>query len=340
MKRLSLLALVGGLLVSGHPAAVDLCRDDRHVLVPRDTESVECLTDREVQDLKRSATVRRFDAQTQTRFLLWTQQKPTPEELKIGDPGSLANSTFDPRNPTRFLIHGWLSDWTSDTVHGLALAYTAKGAFNVIGIDWSAGASSLVYLAARFMVNDVADAVARQVSVLLAVGQKPSQIVLIGHSLGAHIAGLTGKRFRNELELAAVVALDPAGPLFFTDQPEERVDRSDARYVEVIHTNTGMLGHREALGQADFYPNGGSVQPGCSTTRCSHKRAVDYFRKSLESARPLYVARRCETNLVSAACAGTVGIMGGDPIDRFKVKSQGLFFLTIGDSGVDNVDDQ
>jgi len=49
--------------------------------------------------------------------------------------------------------------------------------------------------------------------------------------------------------------------LFASKGPGERIDRSDAARVQVIHTS--ILGLEEPIGNADFYPNGGKSQPGC-----------------------------------------------------------------------------
>ena len=57
-------------------------------------------------------------------------------------------------------------------------------------------------------------------------------------------------------------ALDPASP-YFTDTLEMAVRRSDANFVDVIHTATNTAGLKQALGHVDFYPNGGKTQPGC-----------------------------------------------------------------------------
>ncbi|XP_053658084.1 lipase member H-like [Anopheles marshallii] len=328
----ALIALLTLLLASA-VSAVSQCSAGS-VAVPKDTGELECLTVEELERLKQLESAKRFDAESATRFLLWTE-KTNPEErteLKFNDLSALQNSTFDPRNPTRILVHGWLSDWKSDAVRGLSRAYVAKGAYNVIGIDWSAGSSTIVYPAARLRVAAVGAAIAKQIGVLLQAGQHPSQIVIIGHSLGAHIAGLAGKHFQAEPKLAAVIALDPAGPLFGRDQPSERVDAFDAAYVEVIHTNKGLLGHRDALGQADFYPNGGQSQPGCLTSTCSHEKAVEYFRRSLgtSGAEPLYVGRQCVAGAVSNKCDGAQAVMGGDLNDSYKAKMSGLFYLTIG----------
>jgi hypothetical protein len=57
--------------------------------------------------------------------------------------------------------------------------------------------------------------------------------------------------------------LDPAGPLFGGTAPSERLDREDADYVDVIHTD-GLYGISDAIGHKDFFPNGGKSQVGCN----------------------------------------------------------------------------
>lgn len=46
-------------------------------------------------------------------------------------------------------------------------------------------------------------------------------------SAGGHAAGLTGKRISGG-RVQTVIALDPAGPLFNTNAPNDRVANSDA----------------------------------------------------------------------------------------------------------------
>lgn len=43
----------------------------------------------------------------------------------------------------------------------------------------------------------------------------------------------------------------------------EKLDASDADFVDVIHTNALLQGKIERCGHADFYMNGGVLQPGC-----------------------------------------------------------------------------
>ena len=65
-----------------------------------------------------------------------------------------------------------------------------------------------------------------------------------------------------------ILGLDPAGPLFEGYDGKVRLDKSDANYVDIIHSNgesliVGGFGTWEAIGHVDFYPNGGRAQRGC-----------------------------------------------------------------------------
>ena len=68
--------------------------------------------------------------------------------------------------------------------------------------------------------------------------------------------------------------LDPAGLYFITDGTSFRLDESDAQYVDVIHTDAGVLGTTLASGHTDFWPNGGRSQPGCFFN-CKHLQSRD-----------------------------------------------------------------
>ncbi|CAH2041622.1 unnamed protein product, partial [Iphiclides podalirius] len=80
-------------------------------------------------------------------------------------------------------------------------------------------------------------------------GQDPKNITLIGHSLGAHIAGIASKSVRRLTgeTIGRIIALDPAGPCFSNISHASRLDRDDAAFVDVIHTNGGILGLKEPL---------------------------------------------------------------------------------------------
>ncbi len=115
-----------------------------------------------------------------------------------------------------------------------------------------------------------------------------------------------------------ITGLDPAGPRFREKTREERLDRSDAQFVEIVSTDGAYmnflftdrwfiyfiksfhlynyyyiyiciyiqinldLGLEEPIGHLNFYPNGGkSLQPGCKYLKsCSHSRAPDLYAES------------------------------------------------------------
>lgn len=94
-------------------------------------------------------------------------------------------------------------------------------------------------------------------------GLELRNLVIVGHSLGAHISGYAGKNIKSG-RIGAIIGLDPAGPLFSIDKPQKRLADNDADYVQIIHTDAGNLSVEHPIGHADFYPNGGNEQPGCS----------------------------------------------------------------------------
>uniref|UniRef100_A0A1B0D397 Uncharacterized protein n=1 Tax=Phlebotomus papatasi TaxID=29031 RepID=A0A1B0D397_PHLPP len=96
---------------------------------------------------------------------------------------------------------------------------------------------------------------------------------LIGHSLGCHLAGYAGS-FTKSGQVGRITGLDPAIIGFEWSGPESRLDDSDAVFVDVIHTAAGSLGFRNPLGHADFYPNGGFIQPGCGTNLIDQREHI------------------------------------------------------------------
>lgn len=207
------------------------------------------------------------------KFSLFTPEKgDNPEEVYSDHP-------FDTSRETRFLIHGWKNDFQSDLNVIVRKAYNDVGLYNVIVVDWNAYAKG-TYIYASNQVRKVASKVASFIdSSTLSV----DRIAIIGHSLGAHSAGLAA-RYVTKGQIAAVWGLDPAGPLFSIKDTSWRISNIDANYVECIHTNAGTLGFTEAIGMADFYINGGKSQPGCGLDpvgSCSHGRSYEYFAESI-----------------------------------------------------------
>lgn len=142
-------------------------------------------------------------------------------------------------------------------------------------------------------------------------------VIVIGHSLGAHVAGLCGKQLTSG-KLPKIIGLDVASPLFSYNQPHERLAVGDAIHIESIHTAAGSLGFTSPIGDASFYPNGGRSQPGCGwdmTGSCAHSRSIELYAESINSELGFY-SWNCESHegLRRGRCneVGEIMRMGGD----------------------------
>ncbi|XP_055306562.1 lipase member H-like [Sitodiplosis mosellana] len=195
----------------------------------------------------------------------------------------------------------------------------AKLDVNFIFVNWEKFSQSINYVSVRNRVESIGVYLASMIDFMVKNHLVSiDDINLVGFSLGAHISGFAGKHVKSG-KLPKIVGLDPAGPLFSLTKPQERLDREDAKYVEVIHTNGALLGFYDPIGTVDFYPNYGLEQPGCpwtSTDKCSHKRAFKYFAESIYSPIQFY-AYPCASieDMNGGSCQGAEFPMGGEPGD-------------------------
>lgn len=76
------------------------------------------------------------------------------------------------------------------------------------------------------------------------------------------------------------IGLDPAGPGF--DSTKNGLNKTCAKFVQVLHTNPGELGTNEQRGDLNFYANNKTnLQPGCAFKQCGHAKAIFYYFASL-----------------------------------------------------------
>jgi len=310
------------------PEAVSSNQEDWQ-LVP-DTKGIMHLVDINAVDMEVEPL---FNAANDIVYRLFTRLNPTiSRTIRVANNGDLSGSNFNGNNPSRYHIHGWQGGGTF-TGSGIRRAWLDRISCNVFTVDWGAGASTINYITARNRVPAVATQVARFIDwVNQQTGTPFSLVSVTGHSLGGHIAGLTGKRVARG-RLQSVVAMDPAGPLFSMNSPTERVHHTDAVYVECIYTDQGGLGFDEPLGHANFYPNWGSSQPGCGLDiggLCSHNIVEDFFKASINPAN-VFGARQCGSfaaiRFRTCITSGPSRRMGGEPVHDGNSSPNTVFFL-------------
>jgi pimeloyl-ACP methyl ester carboxylesterase len=196
---------------------------------------------------------------------------------------------LDLSKPVAFLVHGWFDDANKTWVKTTVADYVKFVDTNACAVDWSKLARAEYTLAASRTL-EVGEQVAKFIELLQKNGVSLGNVTIVGHSLGAHIAGFAGAKLKGQLR--DIIGLDPAGPgSFFIDNG--RLDPTDAQFVQVLHTDQGYTGTSIVSGHQDYYPNNGvGPLPGCvvpflqsgigiTPTICSHYKAVEYFWASL-----------------------------------------------------------
>ncbi|KAI8125504.1 Inactive pancreatic lipase-related protein 1 [Lucilia cuprina] len=236
---------------------------------------------------------------------------------------------FNPKLDTKILVHGWKSSTQSNSIQSIRGAYMQKGHINVFAINWRDQADNIYYLRpARYTVQ-VGRAVAKLIDLLVEEkGADPMRIHLIGHSLGSHIMGYAGSY--TKYRVGRITGLDPARPAFEDCiGPENHLDRTDAEFVDVIHSCAGFLGFKNPIGHVDFYPNGGHPpQPGCTELSqifimVDHMNVI-YYAESINSEKGFY-ATPCTSlfDIKGENCTGTKILMG----DRVPKTAEGIYYL-------------
>lgn len=235
----------------------------------------------------------------------------------------------------RFFAHGWLGGMHNTQSFEIIDSHLMNGRmenYNIIIVDWSVMSMTWNYYLARLRTRKVGLKVAEFIDWLHTEGGLKFETThVFGHSLGAHVAGFTGKQVAKG-KLKVIVGLDPAMPFFRIQNPRTRLADTDAEYVETIQTNGRKLGFYHPIGKAAFYPNGGLNQPGCGKDilgGCAHLRAPTFLAEAV--ARGYYNAfdsLKCSDwmEMRQKKCSmDSQGVKMGDP-ENFK-KAEGIYYL-------------
>lgn len=260
-------------------------------------------------------------------FHFFSQSNHNGVQIKKSQLRNIVRLTgFNVSIETLVVIHGWKNDHTSAVNDQIKNAVLQNNNINVIVVDWNPIARQKYIRARRAVVrvgNYIGNFLIRLDNELQ---HRLKKVSIVGHSLGAHVAGNAGARTGGLVE--NIIGLDPAGPLFTRRNINNRLDPTDARYVQVIHTNDGRLGFGVKSGHVDYYPNGGRSQPGCGTDllgRCAHRRAYNYYAESINNNK--FMSRLCSkySSFTSNRCnSNRASLMGGFPISR---SANGNYYL-------------
>ncbi|XP_054651948.1 inactive pancreatic lipase-related protein 1-like [Dunckerocampus dactyliophorus] len=291
-----------------------------------------------------------------TRFLLFTQRNRYYQEIRTDK--NIQASNYSGMRKTRFIIPGYLQEGDEDWPQEMCKDMLKRENVNCIVVEWKKGVRTQ-YAQAANNGRVVAAQVASMLTFLMDnYKQTPDKFYIIGHSLGAHVAGEVGSKIRG---LARITGLDPAESYFSDTNVAVCLDTTDATFVDVIHTdglpfNSKLgLGMPQPIGHIDFYPNGGELMPGCKANKgrptdldaiwegtkkfdaCNHVRAYQYYMESM--AKPQgFVGFPCTDADTFAAgkcfpCAEDICPLMGLKADRTPVtNTTSKYFLSTGSS--------
>jgi len=240
-------------------------------------------------------------------FYLYTQNNQnSPNIIPANNFNAISNSQFQASRRNVFVSHGWNNHFNSPVNQVIRAAVLRNNNVNLFVIDWSRPANQF-YTTARNAVPVMGRLVGEFINRMMSTfNLRPANFDLVGHSLGAHLVGVAGKNIQGLAN--SIVGLDPAGPLYTVANTAERIHHADGDHVQIIHTNSGLLGFGSSIGDVDYHPNGGRSQPGCGLDlvgTCAHSRAYDFYGESVLSsnffsrscgAHNDYTAGRCNNN--------------------------------------------
>lgn len=252
-------------------------------------------------------------------FYLYTQRNTqTPSVIPGTNFAAVANTQFSSNRKTIVVSHGWNNHHQSPVNTYVRNALLQVADVNLIVLDWS-GIANRFYTTARAAVRNIGEVEGDFVQYLIDTYRlTPDDFILIGHSLGAHVAGCAGARLNGQV--STIIGLDPAGPLFTINNIDNRIDPTDGKTVHIIHTNGGLLGFGSSIGHADYYPNGGRSQPGCGLDlagTCAHSRAYMYLAESFTHSGFISVLCDSYSNFSRGRCSSNArSILGELSVDR------------------------
>ncbi|XP_068186081.1 phospholipase A1 member A [Antennarius striatus] len=283
-------------------------------------------------------------ARLRLRYLVLTRKNPDCAHVFTQD--AHEPSGFNVSLPTKVIIHGYRAmgsrpSWVKELARTLLRAQDA----NVLVVDWVYGAS----FAYNLVVQNYKE-VSIQISILINQlqnqGCRLESFHFIGISLGAHVAGFIGTLF--EGKIGRITGLDPAGPMFKGADTFDRLDPSDAQFVDAIHTDSDYFGISIPVGHVDFFLNGGKDQTGCARSKfasmygyviCDHMRALHVYMSAINGSCPLtgipcssyedFLKGNCMTCEVFKGRCPTIGLSENSGIAVSPIlKEQKLFLLT------------
>ncbi|XP_052758896.1 lipase member H-like [Galleria mellonella] len=242
---------------------------------------------------------------------------------------------MDYTKKTMIYVGGWIDSAASPVALVFQNVYRNLG-YNIWLVDTSRF-TIMVYPRAARLIRTVGKHVGEMLYNLTQhnVGFNPKKIEMLGISLGAQTMSYIAKTYKalSGTKIGRLTGLDPAGPCFRNLGPEQRLDKSDADFVDVVSTNIDGLGMPGPIGHVNFYVNGGEHQLNdmawayCDLL-CSHLKVLQIWYSAVNNPHS-FIAMQCD----SVQQAREINCYERQPLVtnvlglKVNKTKQGIFFL-------------
>lgn len=224
-------------------------------------------------------------------FYLYTRRtQKKPEKLNVLDSEAFYYTHFNRAHPTKIVIHGFGGGRHFSPSTDMREAYFKHGDYNIIIVDYSRAVKEPCLSQMEWAPRFGALCIAQLVKYISSHprGIPPDSMHLIGYSVGAHIAGLIANHLKvfeiicarnllffiiqhsfnlfyyyfhviSELpwqpgeKLGRITGLDPTIFFYSTTNNTRDLDKSDAHFVDVLHTGAGILGQWSPSGKYEIH---------------------------------------------------------------------------------------
>ncbi|XP_055919852.1 pancreatic triacylglycerol lipase-like [Eupeodes corollae] len=210
-------------------------------------------------------------------------------EYNLDDAKSILQHPKFIHKHTTLFLHGFNNTRQNNSTKLLASSYLKRNSSNFLNIDWEK-LSRVEYITAQQNVLKISPRIADFIINLFQYGLEENNLNLLGNSLGSLGVGVIA---RNVVErsngfrmISRMTLFDPSNEETHGEFIMPPIDKTVAKFVDVIHTDAGGIGTTNSVGHVDFWPNNGTaLQPGCPDKKlrrlCSHRKATAYWAESV-----------------------------------------------------------
>lgn len=129
----------------------------------------------------------------QVSFFVFNKNDQNSTAVLMSQSETITSATdFDLSLPTVVIVHGWHDVYNTSFIEEAGRKYISLSNVNVISVNWDETAK-LTYLEAHAAVSEIGKYLGQFLQNISATyDYSLNKVTIVGHSLGAHIAGFAG----------------------------------------------------------------------------------------------------------------------------------------------------